>query len=309
MTKVFDLREVIEPPGEVAEAAKNGELVMFVGSGTSRLLGLPSWRGFAAAALQDLRKSNLLNYSEIEQLETLEPRKQLSIAELIAEDNGQKLNLEKHFLGKTEGDSIYKALNDIGCTCITTNYDELLAPRFKKTDDGSTVAATGARVSDKSEFYANLLDKPGNVIHLHGSASKPGTMIVTTREYLKHYDDENVKAFLKELFAKKTVVFIGYGLDEAEILEHILRRGSATARGDKRRFALQGFFQSQQPLYEKLHRYYEKSFGVQLLGFLRDHSDYNCQAGIIENWARTLKVREPPLAADAELMDEVFPDD
>ena len=309
MTKALDLQEIIDPPTEVVDAAADGDLVMFVGSGASILLDLPSWRGFAAKALEDLRLAKLLNYSEIEQLETLDPRKQLSIAELIAHDNGYKLDLAKHFQGKTEHDSIYKALNDIGCTCVTTNYDELLTPRYKKTGDNSSVPATGTRVSDKGDFYAVLLDKPGNVIHLHGAASNPSTMIVTTQDYLLHYDDENVQEFLIELFAKKTVVFIGYGLDEAEILEHILRRGGATERGDKRRFAIQGYFRSQAPLYEKLHRYYEKSFGVELLGFLRDHRDYNCQTGIIEHWARNLEVRAPTLEKDAALMGEVFPDE
>ena len=61
-----------------------------------------------------------------------------------------------------------------------------------------------------------------------------------------------------ELFEKKTVLFLGYGLEEADILEHILRRGTVKATKDRRRFALQGFFLSQQPLYENLHHFYEK---------------------------------------------------
>jgi len=80
------------------------------------LLDLPSWSGLAANALNDLRKDGYLNYSEIEQLNGLDPKKQLSIASSIAKDNKIALDLTKHISGKIEGDSIYKSINDISCS-------------------------------------------------------------------------------------------------------------------------------------------------------------------------------------------------
>jgi len=272
------------------------------------LHGLPSWEGLASQALDDLRRNEFLNFSELEQLKSLDSKKQLSIAYLIAGDNKYKLDLTKHLTGKSEGDSIYKAINDVGCSCVTTNYDELLAPRFKDTKDGSTTPATLNRVADRDKFYAKLLNEPGTVVHLHGVISKPETMIVTTKEYLEHYDNENVQEFLGELFEKKTVLFLGYGLKEAEILEHILRRGSVKLTSERRRFALQGFFLSQEPLYKNLHNYYEKSFGVHLLGFIRDHENYKQLEGIIKSWVNQIVVNKPPLAKDYDFMDEVLGD-
>ena len=58
-----------------------------------------------------------LNYSKIDQLKTLDAKKQLPIAYFIADENGYKLDLVKYFKGKSEGDTIYKAINDIGCPC------------------------------------------------------------------------------------------------------------------------------------------------------------------------------------------------
>ena len=192
---------------------------------------------------------------------------------------------------------------------MTTNYDELIAPRFTELKDGSSTAVSVRRVSEKEKFFAKLLNEPGTVVHLHGAVSNPETMIVTTKEYLEHYDHENVREFLGELFKKKTILFLGYGLEEAEILEHILRIGSVKPTSDRRRFALQGFFLSQKPLYEKLHDYYEKSFGVHLLGFIRDHENYNCLEGIIKSWAKIIEVRKPPLASEYDFMDEVLGND
>ncbi|MEN6489943.1 MAG: SIR2 family protein [Smithella sp.] len=309
MGKVPDLREIFDPPDEIVQAGLNGDLIFFVGAGASMLLGLPSWSELAAKALEDLRQNGYLNYSEIEQLNSLDPKKQLSIAYSIAEDNKDnkyELDLTKHLAGKSEGDSIYKAINDIGCSCVTTNYDELLAPRFVDTKDGSTTAASVNRVYDREKFFAKLLNEPGTVVHLHGAISKPNTMIVTTKDYLEHYDHENVQEFLGELFKKKTILFLGYGLEEAEILEHILRRGAVKRTSDRKRFALQGFFLSQKPLYENLHTYYEKSFGVHLLGFVRDHENYKRLEAIIKTWANLIEVRKPLLAADNDYINEVL---
>lgn len=309
MEHVPDLRETIPLPPEIAQAGREGNLVLFVGAGASRLLGFPSWDGLADLALEDLRQARFLNYSEIDQLKTQDAKKRLSIAALISDENGYKLDLAKHLVGKAEGDSIYKALNDIGCPSVTTNYDELLAPRYRNVADGSVTAESISRISEPDKFLAKLLDEPGTVVHLHGCVSKPETMIVTTKQYLEHYDHDNVQHFLKGLFSTKTVVFLGYGLEEAEILEHILRRAQVVPTGQLNRFSVQGFFQSQVPLYKQLHKYHKKSFGVQLLGFVRDHEGYGGLDRTVKLWAEELEISKPPLLDDVTLMDKVLVDD
>ncbi|MHB1290952.1 MAG: hypothetical protein ACYCY5_02000, partial [Sulfuricella sp.] len=72
------------------------------------------------------------------------------------------------------------------------------------------------------------------------------------------------------------------------------------------RFALQGFFRSQVPLYENLYGYYENSFGVHLLGFERDKENYNGLERIVKLWVSQIEIRKPPLASDVEFMNEVL---
>ncbi len=306
MSRAPDLRELPDLPPEVRQAALIGDLVLFVGAGSSMLVGLPSWSGLACLALNDLRDKGYVNYSEIEQLKTLDPKKQLSIAKLIAEENEFTIDLARHLTAEEDDKGIYKHLNKIGCACVTTNYDKLLSPRFYQTSDGSTTAVPVTRVAHKNDFYAGHLNTPGTVVHLHGSIDQQKTMVVTTKDYLAHYDNETVQNFLNELFEKKTVLFIGYSLEEAEILEHILRRGGAKTEKVKKRFTLQAFFLSQAPLYRKLHDYYKKSFGVHLIGFVRDHNDYAQLEIIAKTWAELIEVRPPALTEDLEYMDEVL---
>ena len=307
MTRAPDMMEVPDLPDEIKQAALNGGFVMFVGAGVSQLMKLPSWKELAWSALKDLQQAGKLNFSEMDQLKTLDPKKQLSIAELIASENNVPFNLAQHLKHNREEIGIYRYLNKIGCPCVTTNYDELLSPRFVPTDAGTSSPPNIKRIYKTSEFYADHLNSPGTVVHLHGCVIDPSTIIATTQDYLKHYDIGKVQLFLRELFENKVVLFIGYGLGEAELLEHILRRGHVSNPHERKRFALQGFFRSQEPLYRNLHGYYLKSFGVHLIGFVLDHKNYSQLEIIAKTWSELIQVRPPFIADDLDFMDKVIP--
>jgi hypothetical protein len=181
-----------------------------------------------------------------------------------------------------------------------------LAPRYTGVQDGSETPARVNRIYRKNDFLVTHLDIPGTVIHLHGAVCEKETMVVTTRDYLAHYDDRFVREFLGDLFERKMVLFIGYGLEEAEILEHVLRHGGVSDSKERKRFVLQGYYLSQKPLFENLYSYYRKSFGVHTVGFVRDHKDYKQQEAIFRDWGPKIVVKRPPLAVDMEKLNEVL---
>jgi hypothetical protein len=124
------------------------------------------------------------------------------------------------------------------------------------------------------------------VLHLHGSLLDPGSMILTTQHYVRHYandrragaDGENkVLTFLGFLFAEKNVLFVGYGLEELEILEYVIGKARLVAEPgntEMRHFLLQGFFSHEQELARSLSNYYAEC-GIELIPFLRDQKDWD----------------------------------
>jgi hypothetical protein len=309
MSRADDLRPDPELPEEVKNAALDGKLVLFIGAGASMLLGLPSWGGLAFQALTSLNEKGFINFAELNQLQQLDPKKQLSIAKVIAEEKEFDLNLVQ-YLSSNGKSKIYDFLNSIGAVCVTTNYDHELSPATLLGADSSRPLNSLKRVSGADQFSTALLRDPGTVIHLHGDMNNPSEMIVTTKDYLEHYDDKNVQYFLGELFEQYTVLFIGYGLEEAEILEHVLRRGSVRDEGaTKKRFSIQGFFNSDQPLYDRLKQYYQKSFGVELIGYTRDFKDFIQLEKIIKDWSEELDVKPPALIDAHDEIDAIVGED
>lgn len=296
------LRPEPKLPDEIIEAAKAGNLVLFVGAGISRMVGHPTWDGFADAVVNQLVKNEVIDHHEKSLINALpDARKRLSIAKILDEKNGSKVNYKAIFDLDKEMSDIYQFINKYECTFVTTNYDKLITPEVSATKPEAEW-----RVFKRKDFLNVKLDTKGAVIHLHGCVDDPKSMIVTTKDYLDHYVSEQVPKFLSHLFSSKTVLFLGYGLEETEILEYVLKSSDQTGEAQKRLFILQGFFNAEEPLFKKLMDYYEESFNAQLIVFPRDHEDYAQQRAIIKKWVDELDFKDLALADKlAALEDEL----
>ena len=293
-------------PFEVKVAASEGNLVIFVGAGVSRLMGCPSWGEFADGALRQLADQELITFADVEQLSNLSAKQRLSIAVQVSKSKSVPLNYEKLIMPSNKINSkVYEHLLDIGCIYVTTNYDRFLDSKPGKMSIGEPGKAEDSVDKDEPEIIyqpkhlrISQLRRAGTVIHLHGSINYPESLIMTTPQYLEFYDKEQVRDFLKEMFDHYTILFLGYGLEEWEVLEHILRKGGQPAPQQQKRFMLVAFFSHQKETFLHLNDYYVNSFGVRLIHYSLDHMSYRQLEKIMEDWAGELEVGRPLLADD-----------
>jgi hypothetical protein len=283
-------------PEALREASQRGKLIPFIGAGASKLAGCPNWSDFADASLRFFVDKGKFTYNQLEQLRSLSPRVRLSLALALQEEHQLKIKFEEILHPDGElinpvGRRLYACLSQLGRIFVTTNYDGWLDRRtfpepasLLARPTGATPAVPEARniVYNVSEITPDLLSKDNTVIHLHGSIRAPEGMILSTQHYVKHYANDRrtgqasaenpVLRFLEFLFNERTVLFVGYGLEELEILEYvILKAGQAreSRPTEARHFLLQGFFSHEKLLYRSLSDYYLR---VSTTNFFDGHS-------------------------------------
>jgi SIR2-like protein len=322
-------------PEGLREAAQRGILIPFIGAGVSRLAGCPSWAEFADAALRWLIFDGKFTYSQLDQIRHLHPRVKLSLARTLAAERNTVINFRALLHPKArreheKGCRLYRSLFALGKTFVTTNYDEWLDERLPEPTPAAIPAVQPAPadtppvkpiqvVHKVDELLPALLSEPNTVIHLHGSLRDPAGMILTTRDYMRHYANDRLLAdpqrenrvltFLDFLFKEKTVLFIGYGLDELEILEYVILKAGrpvGTTGRESRHYILQGFFSHEEALLRSLKSYYLSECDIQLIPFLRDDKDWDQLLDVLEEFARRIPASDPLILQKAQEMEDLL---
>jgi hypothetical protein len=312
------IKPIPDPPKGLREAALRGTLIPFVGAGASRIAGCPNWSEFADGALRFFVEQGKFSHGQLAQLSYLNPRVKLSIALGLQAEHKLMIDFRKVLYPKGRNDAkgrrLYDHLSKLGKTFVTTNYDEWLdtaigapAPSVRTASDPATPAIEERRtvIYQINELTPDNLRRPNTVFHLHGSVLKPESMILTTQHYVRHYANDrflraataenNVLTFLDFLFAEKNVLFVGYGLEELEILEYVIgkaRLNGAPGRMEMRHFLLQGFFSHEQEVARSLVPYYREC-GIELIPFLRDNLDWDQLIEVLEAFGRLAPVGPP----------------
>ncbi|HEU5281465.1 MAG TPA: SIR2 family protein [Gammaproteobacteria bacterium] len=290
-----------------------GKIVPFIGAGLSKLAGCPTWSELANICLHHFIKTGELNYCAVEQLKHLSPRVKLTLAMRLNKQSQQKINFEEIFSRSKEPESLgsraYCAIQQIANIFLTTNYDSCL--KYKDTGGvmraGDSVGSTlevieRNRIYKKEDFRPDVLTKSDTVIHLHGSEHDPESMIITTQDYATHYardrdgDENPVLTFLAYLFSQKTTLFVGYGLEELEILEYICKGQTARQDPQPSHYLIQGFFSHELYLANEMYSYYN-DLGIELIPFARDDHDWAQMTFVLEAFSKQIPA-QPILAIE-----------
>lgn len=314
------------------EAAQLGTLIPFVGAGASVLAGCPTWDKLADGALGHFITLGKRSYAQIEQIKYLNPRVKISLAKAFEDEHESRIDFKNllHPEGcvSLDGIKLYKSLSKLGNIFVTTNYDEWLDEEITDTvlsvgtgpPPKIPVANRKRRVIYKpEEMIPSCLNEPNTVIHLHGSLRDPDNMVLTTQDYIRLYANDRplgditkenrVLTFLEYLFKHKTVLFVGYGLNELEILEYVILK-ARRLRGAKpleaKHFILQGYFSHEQELVRSMKRYYLNECGIELIPFSRDLKDRRQLLDVLEDFARSLPASEPMVLKEFEEMEDLL---
>ena len=304
------LKNIPEYP-EITEdlylAAGSKGLVPFIGAGVSKLAGYPDWKDFADMTLRFFAEKGKLNYAQYDQISSLSPRVKLSIAVDLEKRHNLPIDFEEILQPPSPNDKqrekVYRhvlGLFQFSKTFVTTNYDkelDALSPASSMVLDGKN-ESKGESVLPPSCIYkhneikVDCLYKENSVIHIHGSVHDRESMVLTTTDYLTRYSGHKYDGhenpyltFLQELFNQRTVLFVGYGLEELEILEHIIQKGidkpqDGSQNGALTHYVLQGFFSHQIEMARSMQSYFQ-SFGISLLPFSLDTHEWHGLVNVI----------------------------
>ncbi|MBC2682698.1 hypothetical protein HAU06_00535 [Bacillus toyonensis] len=288
---------------EIIKAAKSGNLIIFVGAGVSKLIGLPLWNEFALERLNTIYKKELIDFRTYEKLKSLDAKKLLTICDMFMKENNIEPSLAKDifkFENNERYKDVYAKLYSINAIYITTNYDECLdqlALQFGNSEEPGENIDEKNRLKkevivDRSELLESKL-KNGNVIHIHGSVNKEKEMLVTLNDYLDCYGTISKKSypeisiFLDKVFNSKYVVlFMGYGLEEYEILEYMLSK-SKNPKHTKKHYMLYSTYKEDYKMINFLSKYYN-NFGIDLIPYDISRKGYEQLISIIDGWAKVL---------------------
>ena len=273
-------------PPEIVNAVNNENLVVFIGAGVSRLIGCMGWdelacnlvnRCFSTKKSDD---SSCINFKEKDTLSQINDHKKvITICHQILKQNDRENvffeELEKSLEKKedhTKSQNIYDELYGLHGIFITTNADQIFDDKFI------------SRIVYKMEDF-----KPSNIdrtklYHIHGSILDRESLIFTLPHYIRRYNDKTFKTFLDEIFSKKyTVLFVGYGMAEFELLDFIIEKYDSNEGKELKHFILQPFYKGENNIL-KFERDYYGQMGISVLGYEKDERGYHQLYEVIKNW-------------------------
>ena len=225
---------------DVTEAIKKFNLVIFIGAGVSIAQGYPNWNNYIEHLIK-YWQGQVLSFSGEKSL----GREYHIVFDLISKSsisNKRKVDLVNYELKKVFNEDFEKrrldfekgyfknllpyslvnqtveSLASLNAIFITSNYDYEIENHIKRLKNDVVT------INDLNEFTKNKNGRLrfGDVLHIHGTPDCDVKYFVSSsadysKTYLKNRGNfENLVTWFKE--TKPTVLFIGAGLEEDEIL-------------------------------------------------------------------------------------------
>ena len=214
-----DIPKIPEPLRRSLFDPIGNRVVVFFGNGISMLAGVPSWEELGNKLLDFIFDMHYIDYNAYCELQKIPTKEKLSIVyENIKKNN--KDNYETILQGKIEElikpkdydlyDELYEYISSFETSYITTNYSSGLLDLKKH---------------NFTEFDNPGKFKDGDIAYIHGEIkdNKFNNLVLTVEQYLNTYKkNSTINKFLEYIFKERTVLFIGLGFQEYEIIQYLI---------------------------------------------------------------------------------------
>lgn len=205
----------------LAERARRGELVLFLGAGVSRPAGLPSWeellRLLASERMPDALVQGWQGLSELDRAALVQRR--LRPGETMGTAVAALLQglARRHALGHALLANL--PVDEV----VTTNYDDLFEGASRDVDRPCKIIP-GQPVARGERF----------ILKMHGCVTRPQSIVLTREDYLKFQENRTALAgIVQALLLTRHMLFVGFGFadDNFHRIAHAVRsalRGEAS---------------------------------------------------------------------------------
>jgi len=287
------IHEIPELPKEIKEAVSNNRLAVFVGAGVSRLIGCMGWDQLAfnlvnrCFSTKKKDGSGIINFKEKETLiQDKDHKKTITICYYLLKENDSETIFYKELKKSLKADkkliksqNIYDELYGLRGLFITTNADEHFDNKFEPTQI----------VWREEDFDPSKIDRT-KLYHIHGSIKDKNSLVFTVPQYIKRYNNQTFKMFLEKIFSEFTVLFVGYGMSEFELLDFLITKfESNNKEKELKHFILLPFYKGEENILE-FEQYYYNSMGIRVLPYAKDNKGYGQLYDVIKNWEREINL-------------------
>jgi hypothetical protein len=314
----MDNHPEFNPDGEdrrLFNAIRDDSLVIFYGAGVSMLAGCAGWEELAENIIDAFPENiySKLDKTILKEISTNDPKKVISICYQKARTNSNLLE-NVYFrtikdsvkpTNKREFSEIHSKIFDLNAiSYITTNIDRGIES-IDRADLGSKEIVDLTNYDKHLDLSEKI--KYGNIFYLHGTVDNIENTIFTVDRYFNFYSEEKINRFLREIFGGKySVLFIGYSLNEYEILQNIF----LAVRDLDREVDLYNHFLLT-PIYTRdlakfnIEKDYFKIFSIKAIPYFIDYEGYGRLKYVLDLLRRRIKEYKPDVLSIKREIDEV----
>jgi len=270
-------------PPQLIERINDEKICFFLGAGTSKLIGCKGWKEIASKLVERCYQLGCISFKEKDSILRIDnPKKVITICyNLLCKFNHEKkffdeieraLNPDSDLIRKY---NIYDELRGISAIYITTNIDNHFDKPF------------GNRIIYKEQDFLETNIFPDELYKIHGTIEKRDSVIFTVPKYLKRYRNPNFQAFLQRIFRTYSIVFLGYGLEEFEILDFLMEKFSEE-NSQRNHWILLPYYESEGYLKDYDEGYFSP-LGINVVGYKKDDEGYRQLYKVIKKWNNEIK--------------------